>query len=303
MQAVIDIGSNSILLLIASRDADGTLCIQEDLSEVARLSEGVSERGTLSDEAIARALAVLEAYKVKCDALGLSIRAVATEGVRMASDRERFLGPAGELLGSLVEAISGEEEARLSYLSVAQEAPQDTPLRVIDIGGASTELVHGRGLAIDGAQSHRIGSVRLSEAFIPDREAVVSRAQISAIEAQVDRALAQQPLAPQPQLHGLAGTVTSCAALLLELEQYDRERVDHSRFGVQQVVELRNHLAAMTNRQRVENTLLPAKRADVIVAGLTVLVQAMRHCGARELVVRDRGLRYALIERQGDGSS
>ena len=103
----------------------------------------------------------------------------------MARDRQRFLGPAGDLLGTSVEAISGDQEARLSYLSVAQETQEGTPLRVIDIGGASTELVHGRGLSIDGAQSHAMGSVRLSERFIPDREAAVSESQVAQIAADI----------------------------------------------------------------------------------------------------------------------
>ena len=89
--------------------------------------------------------------------------------------------------------------------------------------------------------------------------------------------------------------MTSTAALLLELDAYDRERVDASRFRFEQVYELRDRMAAMSTAERVASTLLPPKRADVIVAGITILLCAMRHCGASQLVVRDRGLRYALI--------
>ena len=210
-QAVIDIGSNSILLLVASRDAQGRLEIERDLNRVARLSEGVHERGTFSDEAIERALTILREYRGMCDALGVPLRAVATEGVRMASDRERFLGPASEILGVTVEAISGEEEARLSYLSVAREELEESPLRVIDIGGASTELVHGVGETIVSTKSHRIGSVRLTERCIRDREGVVCADEIAQIEALASEAFASQALEPAPRLFGLAGTVTSCA--------------------------------------------------------------------------------------------
>jgi exopolyphosphatase/guanosine-5'-triphosphate,3'-diphosphate pyrophosphatase len=295
-QAVIDIGSNSILLLVASRDASGNLEIERDLNRVARLSEGVHERGTLSDAAIERALTILREYRGMCDELGVPVRAVATEGVRMASDRERFLGPASEILRAPVEAISGVEEARLSYLSVAREELEDRPIRVIDIGGASTELVHGEGETIISARSHRIGSVRLTERCVSDREGAVPPEAVAKIESLSSEAFASQPLDPAPRLYGLAGTVTSCAALLLELEVYDRDRVDGTRFDYQRLVELRDRMASWTNAQRVERTLLPAKRADVVVAGASILLSAMRHCGAQTLVVRDRGLRYALIE-------
>jgi exopolyphosphatase/guanosine-5'-triphosphate,3'-diphosphate pyrophosphatase len=295
-QAVIDIGSNSILLLVASRDADGRLDIHCDLNRVARLSEGVNERGTLLDVAIERALAILREYRSITDELGVPLRAVATEGVRMASDGDRFLVPAGQILGVEVEAISGEEEARLSYLSVAREASSQDALRVIDIGGASTELVAGRGESIESIASHAIGSVRLTEALVEDRKGAVPDEIVERIDAAADAVLVSQELAPSDVLHGLAGTVTSCAALLLGLDVYDRDRVDASRFERSQVEEVRARMAKLSNAQRVASTLLAPKRADVIVAGLSILVRAMYHCGATTLVVRDRGLRYALIE-------
>lgn len=295
-QAVIDIGSNSLLLLVASRDAQGELDIHCDLNRVARLSEGVHERGTLADEAIERALVILREYRAICDELGVPLRAVATEGVRMASDRERFLVPAAQILGRPVEAISGEREAELSYLSVAREQLDHDELRVIDIGGASTELVQGRGETILSAKSHAIGSVRLTERCVDSRDGRVPRAAIEAIEALADAAFASQPLEAARELFGLAGTVTSCAALLLKLEAYDRERVDGTRWSYDQVLALRDEMAQLSTSERVAKTLLPPKRADVIVAGVSILLCAMRHCGAQSLVVRDRGLRYALIE-------
>jgi exopolyphosphatase/guanosine-5'-triphosphate,3'-diphosphate pyrophosphatase len=296
MQAVIDIGSNSILLLVASRDALGGLDIHCDLNRVARLSEGVHERGTFSDEAIERALVILREYRGICDELGVPLRAVATEGVRMASDRERFLVPAAEILRCEVEAISGEREAELSYLSVAREELEYEEIRVIDIGGASTELVMGRGETIVSTKSHRIGSVRLTERCISSADGRASAEDVAAIEALANETFATQPLEPAAELFGLAGTVTTCAALLLKLEAYDRERVDGTRWSFAQVRDLRDEMAALSHEERMAATLLPPKRADVVVAGLTILLCAMQHCGAHTLVVRDRGLRYALIE-------
>jgi exopolyphosphatase/guanosine-5'-triphosphate,3'-diphosphate pyrophosphatase len=294
LRAVIDIGSNSILLLVASRAASGKLVIERDLATVARLSEGASERGSLDPVAIERALAVLRTYARMVRELGLdSLRAIATEGVRMVADPSPFLEPAREILGVPIEAISGDEEARLSYRSVALEEAADAELRVIDIGGASTELVAGRGMEVELAVSHPVGSVRLTERHIDSDPP--SSAGVRAVEQAARESFASQPLPPRPELHGLAGTVTTTAALLLGLAAYDRKRVDGARFAYAQVIGLRDRLAGMTLAERLELPCLGPGRADVIVAGATVLLVAMRHCGAGTLVVRDRGLRYALV--------
>jgi exopolyphosphatase / guanosine-5'-triphosphate,3'-diphosphate pyrophosphatase len=295
MRAVIDIGSNSILLLLASRDREGRLDIVRDEASVARLSQGAAERGSLAPEAIARALAVLERHVATAREHGVereAIVAVATEGLRMVDNPDEFLTPAAALLGKPVRLISGDEEARLSYLSVALEAPLDQELRVLDIGGASTELALGRGTTLIDSRSHRIGSVRLSERFVtehpPRPEAIVEMA------ALVRATLASQPLAPLAELHGLAGTVTTCAALLLGLRSYERERVDRSRWPIDRIRALRDELATWPLARLQAEPMLGVGRADLVVAGATILLVALEHCGADTLVVRDRGLRYAL---------
>lgn len=294
MKGVIDIGSNSVLLLLGERAADGQLRIAEDRATVCRLSEGVSRTGHLADAAIDRTLACLRAYRTAVEEAGVErLEAVATEGLRMASDAERLLEPAAQVLGRPVRIISGDEEARLSYRSVALEEAEG-PLRVIDIGGASTELVVGEGVDVRDAVSHRIGSVRLTERHIAAPSEPVPAAAIAAIEADAREALATQPVAPHPVLHGLAGTVTTCAALLLELERYDRERVHGTSFERGAIVELRDRMARLDMAARI-GPVLSEGRADVIVAGLTILIAALDHCGASTLAVRDRGLRYALL--------
>lgn len=294
MKGVIDIGSNSVLLLLGERSPDGQLQIAEDRATVCRLSEGVSRTGHLAEAAIERTLACLRAYRAAAEAAGAtSLEAVATEGLRMAGDAERFLAPAAEVLGSPVRIISGDEEARLSYRSVALEEGKG-PLRVIDIGGASTELVVGEGLEVSDAVSHPIGSVRLTERHVHAPREPVPAAAIAAIEADARRVLAAQPVTPHPVLHGLAGSVTTCAALLLELGSYDRERVHGTSFERAAIVALRDRLASLDMSGRI-GPVLSEGRADVIVAGLTILIAALDHCGSGTLAVRDRGLRYALL--------
>jgi exopolyphosphatase/guanosine-5'-triphosphate,3'-diphosphate pyrophosphatase len=294
MRAVIDIGSNSVLLLLAGRRDDGSLEILRDESTVARVSEGAAARGTLLPEAIERTLAVLRRYRALADAEGVEeITAVATEGLRMASNAAQFLGPASEVLGGEVRLISGDEEARLSYHSVALEHPEVDPLRVIDIGGGSTELVVGHGRTVTQAVSHRLGSVRISEQLGDGHPP--SAAALARMLAHAREVLSSQPLGPEPELYGLAGTVTTVAGLLLGLERYDRDRVDHARFETGEIARLRERLAMLSLVELQAMPTLGVGRADVIVGGVTILLAALEHCGAHTLVVRDRGLRYALV--------
>lgn len=292
MKAVIDLGTNSVLLLVAQRDSQGAVHVQADESRVTRLGQGVATAHRLDPQAVVRTLAVLAEYRALADRAGADIEAVATEGLRMAEDRDSFVARAGEVLGVPLRMITGEEEARLSYLSVAKEQDEG-PLRVLDIGGGSTELAAGHGQRCESVCSHPIGSVRLTEHFVDTDPP--SPENLEAIAAAAREALRTQPLPPHPQLHGLAGTVTTAAALLLGLTTYDREAVDGTRWSRARVLALRDDLAAQPLQERSGRPCLPPGRADVIVAGLTILVAALEHCGAEELVVRDRGLRYALI--------
>ena len=296
MRAVIDIGSNSVLLLIGERRDDGLVRVCRDECRITRLSEGASASGKFSAKAMARTLAVLDEYAKICRSYQLIPRVLATEGVRMASEPDQFLRPANEVLGTQVEVISGADEARSSYVSVALEVLPEVSheeLRVLDIGGASTELSVGRGHEYQDLISHPIGSVRLTEALLhhdPPTEQEMAK-----LEYTVREEFVKQPLAPFPKLYGLAGTVTTCAALILRLQQYERTTIDASEFSFGQVLELRDQLAAETTAQRQKRKCLEPGRADVIVAGATILVEAMRHCGASILAVKDRGFRYAYL--------
>lgn len=294
-RAVIDIGTNSVLLLIARRAVGSAVEVLLDQSTITRLGKGAGQSGVLAPDAIARTLEVLRRYRETAEAHGASLLAVTTEGVRMASNRDDFLAPAAEVLGAPVRLLGGDEEAELSYRSVAQETGGAGPLRVIDIGGGSTEIAVGEGMNLLSSVSHRIGAVRLTERFVTSDPPTPET--VAAIEQEALATFGRgQPLAPHPVLHGVAGTVTTAAALLLGLEKYDREKVDGTRFAAAQIRALRDELARETSAERCLRPALDPGRADVVVAGLTILVAALQHCGATELAVRDRGLRYALVD-------
>lgn len=296
LRAVLDIGSNSVLLLVAGLSEEGKLRVIRDISRVTRLSEGAAQSGELKSAAIDRTLAALHELRGVATELGVSPHAVATAGVRMAQNKDAFLLPAAEVLGSQVELLSGEREAELSYQSVAVDHAGEDPIRVIDIGGGSTELVVGQGSKILNAYSHEIGAVRLTERFVHSDP--VDPDALEAMERAIAESFSKQKLEPQPVLYGLAGTVTSAAALVLGLQEYDRDRVDGTHVTFEELLRLRDELAAMTQAERRALPVLGKGRADVVVAGVTVLCAAMRHCGAQVLAVRDRGLRYALAAQE-----
>lgn len=293
LRAVVDIGTNTVLLLVGRRGPHGRVEVVLDEARITRLGRGLDRGGRLDPGAIDHTLEVLADYGEIAREHGAQLCVVATEGLRMAADRESFLQRAQASLGCPIRIVTGDEEAELSYLSVAQEMPADTALRVLDIGGGSTELVVGRGLRVEGRRSHPVGSVRLTERFV--RHDPPKLEELARIESATWEALDRQPVAPFETLHALAGTVTTAGALLLGLEAYDREAVDGLQVSIEQLVSLRAELAAETLEQRVRRPLLPAGRADVIVAGLSILLVVLQHCGATQLVVHDRGLRYALV--------
>lgn len=292
MRAVIDIGTNTVLMLVGEREDGGRVRVAQDCATICRLGKGVAATKRLDPAAVERTLATLREYREIAKRHGAEIVAIATEGLRMADDADTFLGPANAVLGTPIRLISGDEEAELSYRSIAREHGGG-PLRVLDIGGGSTELVIGDGERILDRKSHRIGSVRLTETYV--KSDPPSADELAAMTAAAREAFATQPVAPHPELHGLAGTVTSAGAMLLGLGAYDRDRVDGHRFPIADVEALRDRLAAETLEQRVARPVLGTGRGDVIVAGMTILLEALRHCGAATLVVRDRGLRFALM--------
>jgi exopolyphosphatase/guanosine-5'-triphosphate,3'-diphosphate pyrophosphatase len=292
VRAVVDIGTNTVLMLVGRR-TDGHVHVVADHARITRLGQGVASTRRLHPDATRRTLAVLREYRGIAEQHGAEIVAVATEGVRLAEDADAFLEQGAAELGGEIRRISGDEEAELSYQSIAREIPGDGHLRVLDIGGGSTELVVGHGQRVTDKRSHAIGSVRLFERF--QKSDPPTADEIAAIEAAAREAFHEQPMAPHPVLHGLAGTVTSAGALLRGLTTYDRDLVDGEACPTERIVALRDLLARETLERRVARPILGTGRGDVIVAGLTILVAALHHCGADTLVVRDRGLRWALI--------
>jgi exopolyphosphatase/guanosine-5'-triphosphate,3'-diphosphate pyrophosphatase len=296
--AAVDCGTNSTRLLVVT--AAGEVAARE--MRITRLGAGVDATRRLQPEAIERTLEVLKEYRGIMDVERVTgARLVATSAVRDATNREAFLAPASEIVGVPAELLSGQEEGRLSYDgAVADLAPVAGHTVVIDIGGGSTEIVTLSSGDIT-AVSLDIGCVRLSERYLrgdPPAEDEVADA-VRAIGRELDRAQNTIPslraLGPRDRLVGLAGTVSTLAALNLGLTEYARERIHHSVLSRQAVDKWCNVLGHERVRERAQRPAMPEGRADVIFGGALVLREAMGRLGFAECIVSEADILDGLV--------
>ena len=295
--AAVDCGTNTIKLLVA--DVDRATGTQDSLvreMRIVRLGQDVDRSGRLSDEALARVFGATEEYAAVVAAQGAeSVRFVATSAVRDASNAVAFSDGIEARLGVRPEVVSGDVEAQLSFDGATRSLSTSghvvpAPIAVLDIGGGSTELIVGDGHGnLHAARSLDIGSVRLTERLMPSDPP--TRAEVTAATRVVDEALDTLPehgvqVGDAPTVVGVAGTVTTMAMLLLDLDRWDREQVHHAVFPLADVHELVERLLRMSVVER-EAVGVPAGRSDVIGAGAVILDRVLRRARAERLVVSD----------------
>jgi exopolyphosphatase/guanosine-5'-triphosphate,3'-diphosphate pyrophosphatase len=294
--AAIDVGTNSVLLLVAERGADGRFSAIEERAEITRLGRGVDQTKQLSAAGIDDTLSAVEKFVTEAKKLGAEGLAIsATSAARDASNGAEFLQLAKARTGHEVEIISGDEEARLSFASAFADFGGQSPLVVIDIGGGSTEFIYGdvRG-GISFRHSFDVGSVRLTERFVKTDPATF--AELSGITALLASTFAALPKPSQgTRIIGVAGTVTTIFSVAKRVEPYDSKVVHGASLQAAEVSETVDRLAALPVHLRRSVPGLQPKRADVIVAGGLVLRAALATLGAQALTVSDRGLRWGLL--------
>jgi len=305
---VVDIGSNSTRLLVADVSAGGRVTELERRSTVTRLGQGVDASGALADAAMARVLATLDAYGELLDAHGASARtAVLTSAVRDAANGSAFTQRVAETYGLDARTLSGDEEAQLSFLGATSErdhARDGAPLVVIDIGGGSTEFVVGRAGAVSFHVSTQAGVVRQSERHLtvdpPDGE---ERQRMAAdVRAVYEAALPREVRAGVQAAVAVAGTATSCAAIAQGLEPYDPTRTHGYVLEVTELEALGARLGAMPEAERREVPGLHPDRAPTIVAGITLLIEALGVLGLDRCEVSEHDiLRGVALQRAGTG--
>jgi exopolyphosphatase / guanosine-5'-triphosphate,3'-diphosphate pyrophosphatase len=305
--AAIDCGTNSLRLLIADVDpVQRTLRDLDRRMEIVRLGQGVDSTGRLAPEALRRTLDALSVYAGAIAAGQVdAIRMVATSATRDAANAAEFTRGVVDVLGVEPEVLTGDEEARLSYAGATAEfgglaRPPAPPYLVLDIGGGSTEFVLG-GLAGAGqgqataevdAISVNIGCVRMTERHLhgdPPTQPEIAGA-IEDIDAAVAAAAEKVPIAEARSLIGLAGSVTTVAAVALDLPAYDAGRTHHARIAASQVRSVTSLLLAQTRAERAQIPSMHPGRVDVIGAGSLVLDRVMRRFGFAEVIVSEHDI-------------
>lgn len=271
--AAIDCGSNSIRLLVVASDG----AVLERALRVTRLSEGLDEAGVLADAAIERTANAIRELVDRARGHGAGrIRIVATSAVRDAQDRDRFLDRIERECGIRPDVLDGSEEARLSFAGATSDQPRGGRLAIVDIGGGSTELVVGRDGRPERSISTQIGCVRHTERFAA--HGVLDSEQLAEIDTSLrDELSAAVQGWPTPErLIGVAGTVTTLAAIDLRLDRYDPERVHGHQLTRDAIVEHRATLAALGPPERLQRfAVLTPGREDVLVVGASILLAVL----------------------------
>ena len=309
--AAVDCGTNSIRLLVADADpASRTLTDVERRMEIVRLGQGVDATGRLAPEALDRTLRALAGYAAIIEGTGAEgVRMVATSATRDAANAADFVRGVRAVLGTDPEVVTGQEEAQLSFTGATAELAgrQPGPYLVVDIGGGSTEFVLGEEGIVAAAASVDIGCVRMTERHL--RADPPTAAQVAAATADIDAALelvaGKVPAEQARTLIGLAGSVTTVAALAMRLGRYDAARIHHSRVSAAAVHEQTTSLLAMTHAGRAALPVMHPGRVDVIAGGALVLDRIMTRFGCGEVLVSEHdildGIAWSLVSGAAGG--
>jgi exopolyphosphatase / guanosine-5'-triphosphate,3'-diphosphate pyrophosphatase len=298
--AAIDCGTNSVRLLIADITGDRLVDVDRRM-EIVRLGEGVDRTGRLSPAAIERTRVALADYAKEVAEAGVaSTRMVATSATRDASNADDFHAMVLATLGIAPEVVSGDEEARLSFDGAVRGLDADPPYLVVDIGGGSTEFVLGTDAPV-GLVSLDMGCVRITEQFLESdppapEELSNAVAVVRDLVAEVPRVIPGAPDAAT--LVGLAGTVTTIAAIELGIPEYDPEKIHHFHLTRAAAEDVFRTLATEDAAQRAHNPGLEPGRVDVIVGGAAVLVGIFRVLGFDEMLVSEADILDGLVRSQ-----
>jgi exopolyphosphatase / guanosine-5'-triphosphate,3'-diphosphate pyrophosphatase len=309
-----DVGTNSTRLLVA--DVEGGVMVAEQAREmvITRLGKGVDRTGRFDPVALARTLEVLAGYAETCRRLGVARRRlVATSATRDAADRQRFLDGVRELVGVEAEVLTGQAEAAAAYRGATAggvragpgdpDPDVDQPTLVVDIGGGSTELIYGQGGTARAMVSLDIGCVRLFERHL--RSDPPAAAEVAALRADVAAHLARvgdvlDPAAAR-RVIGVAGTVTTVAALALGLEAYDPRRIHRAGVAAAEIAATADKLAAMTVAERAALPVMARGREDVIAAGALLLDELVRSFQIREVIASEADILDGVLLGLADG--
>jgi exopolyphosphatase/guanosine-5'-triphosphate,3'-diphosphate pyrophosphatase len=297
--ATIDIGTNTVLLLVADVTREGTITPVVYEQRIPRLGKGVDAAKNLQPDAMQRVIDVLKEYRAIIAQHDVSTTVVAgTSAVRDAANREEFVRRVQTEVGFSLEVLSGEEEAYWTYRGAISGIPGIRKATVVDIGGGSTEITVGDDRKILHSVSLDVGSVRLTERFFqhnppthPELEAA-----ITLVEEELAKAGAFD--FTNSVLVGVAGTATTLAVLAQGLKAFSIEAVTNYKLDIDTVYLLFRALRAMRTQEIRSLSSMMEGRSDVIVAGTLIVREIMAHFKFKEMIVSERGVRYGLLLRE-----
>ncbi len=300
--ATIDIGTNAILLLVADIADDGTISAVHEEQVIARLGRGVDASRRINAEIFGRVSGFLKKYKTTAESLHCDkIIACGTSALRDASNSAEFIQFIRSMVGLEIAILSGQDEAEMTYRGAVSEflrAGSQQSYAVLDIGGGSTELTIGREYAVMRKASLNIGCVRLTERLLktsPPSAPAMTQA-LSEVRSWVST-LPQ--LLPVTRLIGVAGTVTTLSAIDLRLPTYDPRRVSGHFLTLEVIERVFEHLRTKTVGEMIRTfPQIQLGRADILLAGVMVLLEAVKRFGVRGITASDRGLRYGIALRE-----
>ncbi len=299
VRAAIDIGTNSIHLVVARVDPTGGFEVLTREKESVRLGHGSGDMRELAPDAIDRGIAALQRMRLVADAYEATVHAVATSAVREAANRDVFLARASAEAGIDVQVISGVEEARLIHLGVLQSVPvYDRRHLVVDIGGGSTEFVVGESGRELVARSVKLGAIRVTDRFFPDgvirpRAVRDCRSYVRSYLAPVVHEVTERGFEVAV---GSSGTINAVAAMHEASHGRDTTRVDNVTFSREDLAGVIDDLlAARTTAERAAIPGLDAKRADIIVGGAILLEQILDELHITEMTTSEFALREGVL--------
>ena len=292
-KAVIDVGSSSIKFFLGELSEDGALKTIFDENDIQRIAEGLRKTGEISPEAMERNIAAISRFAKKARDNGADeIICIGTMALRNATNAVDFLKKVRETCDVKVKVISGEEEARLSYLAVLSGLPmQDEKIVIFDTGGGSTEFVFGQGSTVSKRFSVDLGNIRLTEKFFKNDP--VTPEEVEACVKEIENTFTRYDVRGEiNQLVGMGGTVTSMGAVKHKMEVYKPDVIHGSKLSLEDIETQVQDFTKKTIEERRRTVGLQPKRADVILAGSCILRAILKLLGASEVTISDRGIRH-----------
>jgi len=297
--ASIDIGTNTVRLLILETTPGGSLRELDQVSAITRLGKGMDTEKKILGDRMDETISVLTNFRDECRKFEpLTIRVVATSAVREASNQDYFVSQAKKETGLEIEVISWEEEAELMVKGVLWRLPNiEKDILIFDIGGGSTEYILVRGRQIVSAVGTQLGTVRLTDQFISHHPINVNEYKALETHLRKELKLVKNQLSDfSPEvLVGTAGTVTTLAAIDGNFYPYDPEKVHGTSLTFKRVEELLEDLKKKSLAERMTMNTIEKGREDLIIVGGALVLEAMRIFECDLLIVSEHGLREGVV--------